>query len=618
MGQLNFKSLQTKILFGFLLLSLITIVVSSWAIYNFFRLSEATNNIMVENYRSVVAAENMMRALERQDSAELLFLFNQDPDSLTLFIENEEKFLSWLNRAEDNITIPQEAPLLDEIRKSYVVYLSKFPRLRETFERDGTEDAQQLYVNEIMPLFEDIIEYCQMLLETNQEAMVEANEFASASAYWATYSTIFVSITAVIISLILGFNIANVIIKPIRQLTNSVRKVAQGNLEQVIEIDSRDEIGALAQEFNKMTQQLFTYEQANISKLIAEQKKSEAIVRSISDGIIVTDAEYKILLVNHQGEHIFNIKEKNSTHNHFLEVINNETIFKMIKETMLSRRAAGSEEQRIIEIVQGNKKHFFKLEVTPVVNESRQLLGAVTLLKDITHYKEVDQLKSDFVSTVSHEFRSPLTSIVMGVGLLKSGMLGRVDLETQELLDALEEDCQRLIRLVNNLLDLSKLESGKINMEIEPVEVKSIVEASVAALKSQAEEKSIGILWAFPENLSRVNADYNKIIWVLTNLIGNALRYTENDGEIKILVEEKGNRLYFSVADNGTGIPEEYQDKIFEKFVQVPGKSGTNSGGAGLGLAIAKEIVQAHGGRIWVESTPDKGCTFTFTLPVSA
>ncbi|PKM79618.1 MAG: histidine kinase, partial [Firmicutes bacterium HGW-Firmicutes-13] len=202
MWYVNLKSLRTKILFGYLLLLLITMMVSFWAIYNFMRLREATNNIMVENYRSVVAAENMVRALERQDSAELMFLFNQQPESFTIFIENEERFLSWLNRAEDNITINQEGPLVESIRENYTGYLAMFPLLRESYEKEGAETARQFYFNEILPQFERIKRNCQQLLEINQEAMVQANDFASGAARWATYSTAFVSTAAVILSLL--------------------------------------------------------------------------------------------------------------------------------------------------------------------------------------------------------------------------------------------------------------------------------------------------------------------------------------------------------------------------------------------------------------------------------
>jgi signal transduction histidine kinase len=240
----------------------------------------------------------------------------------------------------------------------------------------------------------------------------------------------------------------------------------------------------------------------------------------------------------------------------------------------------------------------------------------VTLMQDITKLKEVDQMKSDFVSTISHEFRTPLTSIGMSVGLLLEGITGEITEDQKELLDAIKEDNERLKSLVSDLLDLSRLESGKIQMDIDSYDINNIINHSVKPFYRQAEEKNTTINIDIKENTSKVKADFNKISWVLTNLIGNALRYTPEDGtgKIEIKVKDTANKVLVSVADNGKGIPEDHQKKIFEKFIQVKDVNGENTGGTGLGLAISKEIVNAHGGDIWVESNIGEGTIFYFTL----
>jgi len=182
---------------------------------------------------------------------------------------------------------------------------------------------------------------------------------------------------------------------------------------------------------------------------------------------------------------------------------------------------------------------------------------------------------------------------------------------------AIEEDCIRLLRLANNLLDLARMEAGHISMEKEPVEVQVLVESALGNFSFQAGEKGISLISRVPEGLSRILVDLNKAIWVITNLIGNALRYTGRGGEIVVKASEKGNRVFLSVHDTGIGIHPAYHEKIFEKFQQVPGRAGNSgTGGSGLGLAIAREIVEAHGGRIWVESEPGRGSTFTCSFPI--
>jgi NtrC-family two-component system sensor histidine kinase KinB len=200
----------------------------------------------------------------------------------------------------------------------------------------------------------------------------------------------------------------------------------------------------------------------------------------------------------------------------------------------------------------------------------------------------------------------------MGVGMIKTGQLGQISPKGRELLEAIESDCTRLLRLANNLLDLSRMETGSISMELEDVSAYDIIDAALATLKLQAEHKNISLYTKVPGDPPLVKADVNKIIWVVTNLVGNALRYTGVKGSIIVKALRKGTKVIFSVQDTGKGIPPEYHDKIFQKFVQVDG----GSGGAGLGLAICKEIVEAHGGEIWLKSEPGKGSTFSFSIPV--
>jgi NtrC-family two-component system sensor histidine kinase KinB len=237
----------------------------------------------------------------------------------------------------------------------------------------------------------------------------------------------------------------------------------------------------------------------------------------------------------------------------------------------------------------------------------------VLLLRDVTRLAELDRLKSEFVMTASHELRTPLTSIGMSIDLLLEGA-SKLREKDQQLLFAAHEDVQRLKVFVSNLLDLSKIEAGKMEMELSSIPIRGVFEKVVAVFKKQSEEKAVELSFNAPDEVPNVKADDTKITWVLTNLISNALRYTPSGGHIKLSAESFGPSVQISVSDDGPGIPYEYQSKVFDKFVQV--KSDKAVGGSGLGLAICKEVVRAHGGTIWVDSVPGSGSTFTFTLPI--
>jgi NtrC-family two-component system sensor histidine kinase KinB len=311
---------------------------------------------------------------------------------------------------------------------------------------------------------------------------------------------------------------------------------------------------------------------------------------------------------------ILQVEPEKAFHKHFLEVVKSERLFNYIKQSIESGEPARIEEkQRVLTAEREGGKHHFQFSVTPVHGRGASLIGVVLLLRDVTRLTELDRLKSEFVMTASHELRTPLTSIGMSIDLLLESAPKKLEAKEQQLLSAAHEDLQRLKVLVNNLLDLSKIEAGKMEMEFSSQSLPPLLEKVVQSFKIQAEQKGVAFSFSFPEGLPKVKADANKVSWVLTNLVANALHFTPRGGNIQLSAERFGPFIQISVQDDGPGIPYEYQSKIFDKFVQV--KSDQVLGGSGLGLAICKEIVRAHGGTIWVDSAPGAGSTFHFTLP---
>jgi two-component system, NtrC family, sensor histidine kinase KinB len=351
-----------------------------------------------------------------------------------------------------------------------------------------------------------------------------------------------------------------------------------------------------------------------VNKRCLPAGQAEAVLQGLVEGIIVTNDSECVEFMNERAAGICGINLLFSQGRPVSEVISHEPILQKIREIVRAPekwKTGGVPET--LNVTVGGHEQYFKVEIWPVFRRG-QLSGTAILFTDITHYKRVNRLKTQYVATISHEFRNPLTSIVMAVELLLSEKQQGFSDEAKLLLQAIREDGQRLSRLVDNLLELSKLEEGQIAMALESIEVAGMVETALGPLRLQLQEKNITLKQEIPRDLPEVYVDATKATWILTNLVGNAIRYTPNGGVITVSACYRHNRMYVSVKDSGIGIPIHYHQKIFEKYTQV--KRNSKKGGAGLGLAIAKEIVEAHGGRIWVESKVNEGARFTFTLPV--
>jgi len=297
------------------------------------------------------------------------------------------------------------------------------------------------------------------------------------------------------------------------------------------------------------------------------------------------------------------------------EVSRDQRIASAVSEALESQQpVAGEEMSSVLPLAVDGLERAFRLRTTPMRANGNHLLGAVTLLEDVTHLRQIDRLKSEFIATASHELRTPLTSVQMGVHLLLERAAGDLTDKQVEVLSACREDCERLDKLMRDLLDFSKIEAGENKPALQPIRTSALINHAAEELRAQVESQGLEFTIDAPLNLPKVMVDRLQIERVVSNLVGNAIRYTKQ-GEIKISAEPRGNFVAVSVTDTGTGIPSEYLPHIFEKFVQVPGAA---IGGAGLGLAISRLLVEANGGQISAQSEPDRGSTFTFTLPVAA
>jgi NtrC-family two-component system sensor histidine kinase KinB len=608
--------LRSKVLTGYGLALCLIFAVIVWSLVNMKRLGKAAEAILKENYESILAAENMIDSIERQDSAILLLMLNYPEESIKQFRENENHFLLWLGRAKDNITIPGEGKIIDDIDKGYSAYLVNFSSLQATV-RSDTAKAAAFYHETVLPSFTSVRDSCIQLREINQQTMFSASNRAAdvaTRAFWSVFTIGSISVVAA-----LGFSLllANFIVKPVHQIIEATQRISKGDYDVEVKSESRDEIGMMAEDFNMMVKRLKAYRDLNLKQILSEKHKSEAIIRSINDGLIVLNTELKIEDINPAAAQVFDKRPDEIRGRHLLEIIKDEKLFSYVKQAFETETVSQPEDEQdnILTVNKGLSQQHFLFSVTPVFAGEDAVASMVLLLRDITRLKELDRLKSEFVMAASHELKTPLTSIAMSISLLKEKSMTKLDSKESELLYAADEEVQRLKALVNDLLDISRIEAGKMAIDFDSVSVELLFERVVGLLKKQADEKFVELSFSPASDLPAIKADVNKITWVLTNLVSNALRYTSSNGYIKLSAEQTGSRVYISVSDNGAGIPYEYQSRIFDKFVQI--KTQKDLGGSGLGLAICKEIVRAHGGTIWVDSQPGEGSTFTFTVPIA-
>ncbi len=593
-------------------------VLGGWSAYRLREMGGVSRRIISNNYDSVLAAQQMKESLERQDSAAVFALLGARERALQQMREHRARFDANFQKAAANITEVGEPEAIEAIRTDRDEYYRMFdaflarvteteaPRAEETSERKE-------YFNRLEPQFNKLRAECDHLLQLNQRAMLAKSEAAAEVARRWFYLTLLMAGVMVAAGIGLAFLLAHRIIEPLRQLTATTARIAGGDLDAKAEVNSDDEVGILASEYNRMAERIRQLRQTDKGQLIVARQTTEAAIDSLYDPVIVTDAAGCVTKLNRAAEEIFGSESENAG-KHVGEIARDTLIAGAVAEALRSQRpVAGEGAVSILPLAVDGSERAFRLRTTPMRDPENHLLGAVTLLEDITHLREIDRLKSEFIATASHELRTPLTSVQMGVHLLLEKAAGELTDKQTEVLQACREDCERLDKLMQDLLDLSKIEAGESRPQLVSVPAHDLIAKSVEELRLQVETNGLELRVDAPVDLPSVVVDRSQIERVVSNLIINAIRYTRH-GEIKISAEHRGAYVAVSVGDTGSGIPTEYLPHIFDKFVQVP---GAPTGGAGLGLAISKSIVESHGGQISVQSEVGRGTTFTFTLLVT-
>ena len=409
------------------------------------------------------------------------------------------------------------------------------------------------------------------------------------------------------------------IANPIAELTESIRQIAAKNYHQRVRFIRHDEFGDLAKSFNVMAEKLEEYQSSNLAGILIEKKRVETIINNMHDPVIGLNERKRILFLNAEAEHILGIEAKELVGKFAQEVaLTNDLMRLLVKDLDDSENGQLTYKPQPLKIYAAGKESYFEkeslaLSITPTGENKRQHVGYVILLKNITPFKELDAAKTNFIATVSHELKTPLAAIKMSLQLLNNSRIGTVNEEQQHLLYNIGGEADRLLKITGELLNVSQLETGKLQLNRQATEAQQIIDHAIAATRTQAEQKDIRVEVDLPTDLPTVQADGEKTAWVLTNLLSNAIRYSYEHAIVQVKVAPTNGFLTFSVTDTGQGIAPQYKDKVFDRYFRIP---GSKKEGTGLGLSISKDFIEAQGGRIGVESDYGAGARFWFTLPL--
>lgn len=545
-----FNSLNKKVKFIYIFLGIIIVIIWSLTAVSVYMTKNSTDGPISNSYKSIDSIKSMINAVNNQEKAILIYLQGDKEKAVNIFHSNDDEFYKWLYIVKGNITDNEEAKLLEQVNYEYIEFSKLFSLIQDYSNGENYSELVKFYNDKIAPQVGIVIDDLKGLEKLNEDIILIEKDTFQSKTKEIIYSISLFFLIAAIIFGITCFVLIN-------------RYFYAINL----------------------------------------------LVYSLNDAIILLDKDYRFKFINKNGIKLFEINEKDYKRKYFLDLINLPEIYNLIQEYEISK-----ENNKVIEVIYRNKRLFLKIDISSNREGNRKNSDILLVIKDTTEVIESEVANKNLIYTISHELKTPLTSIMMGIGLVNNENIGQLNSKQKDIVDTMEEDIQNLNELVSDLLKVYEIQSNKNSLNKKSYDVSKIIMESFSNFEFQAKEKKIALEINLNTKLPYVMIDSEKIKWVLNNLISNAIRYTEN-GVVKISASYDKEKVFISVTDTGRGIPEEYLNKIFERFVRVEGFDIPQES-TGLGLAIAKEIVEMHGGEIWCESKIGVGSKFTFTIPL--
>lgn len=563
--------LKTKLRLALTFLFAVIVLLGSLGAWYLKKLSGEAQEILKDNYISLEYVRNMRNVIDENAWK------NED---ILLFESN-------LVKQEQNLTEIGELETTQQLRSHFNVFRQ-------------TRDSSRIHlINKQLAKISDV----------NMQAIVRKNEQVKKIADEVYSYMVLIATVCALVAFSFIINFPNTISEPIQQLTEGLREIGRKNYESRLVVERKDEFGEMAQAFNQMAKKLDEYEHSNLARMIFEKRRTETIINQMNDAIVGLDEKNNLLFINSVASELLGLDIRLIVGRYAPDVA--------LKNDLLRTLLNDETSTKPLKIFANERESYFTKETFEVKNED-QRIGRVVILKNITPFHDLDQAKTNFIATVSHELKTPISSIKMSLKLLQDERVGALNEEQKNLLTHIRDDSQRLLSITGELLDLSQVETGNIQLNLVAVAPRELVEMSLNAVRFVAEQKQISLRINLLPALPAIQADLDKTAWVLMNFLSNAIRHSPEKSviEISAKVYEDQKQVEFSVQDEGKGIESKYQQRIFDRYFQVP-TNGQSKTGTGLGLAISKEFIDAQNGHIGVESELGSGSRFWFQLPIA-
>jgi two-component system, NtrC family, sensor histidine kinase KinB len=593
------RSLRHRLWLGFGGLLAVLIGVSVLSLIVLTRYSRILERVFRENYDSVLYCEAMKESLDQLNNRAQQIIW-QDAQSPPIDVAAYKNIFSRNLHGElGNITLPGEGDLAHQLSDLWNGYQSKYAE----FDPTPAAARQGLYRADLLPLYQSMKQVAQQISDMNMSNMVSVDGQVKRTLADVQNALMLLVVTGTLVAFGVVSAASAAILRPLMALTRSARQVESGNLDLHVAVQSRDELGQLAEAFNAMSAKLREFRQQDHERLVRTKETTQLAIDSLPDGVFMIGPAGEIEISNRTARTHFGIEPGLTVAGLKLKWL--PPLYDEVRRTGKSTDPQGY--QSALQLFDGPDERFLLPRAVPMVGG-----GVTVILVDVTRLHGADAAKSSLVSTVSHELRTPLTSIRMALSLLTGEKFGAASPKQAQLLKAAREESERLYRIVENLLSMSRIESGLTQFALRPAPVQEIITPALDPMRAAYTEKNIQLTVDAPDTLPQALVDPPAVVLALSNLLSNALKYTPSGGQVRLAVAQDGQWIAFTVTDTGRGIPPEFTGRIFEKFFRVPQPEGPT--GAGLGLSIAREIIDAHGGTIGLLASGNGGSTFRFTL----
>jgi len=599
--------IRQKLLLGLGGMLVIIAAISFMTIRQIDELGSSLGIVLKQNYLSVVACQDMKDALERIDSGVLNSFIGNHEDGVQMVNEHKAKFNDALSRELHNITLPGEQERADRVRSLSAEYFGTLSIVMDSSKPESLR--RTLYYKKLVPMFDELKVVAREIFELNESSMISeknATRDLSISARWRVLS---IGTVSVLVALLLGYQIQRWVLNPLRNLIKTTEEIRRGNLDVVLQTAAEDEVGQLSRSFNAMLVALRQNRTTEMANLVRSRKLTEDIFRVLPFPVALLDPRSIVTIATEKAVNFFSLKPGVS-----VTALPFSWIPELLETSIANLRPAGLAEDGYVQQFVGNKEYFFQPVAVPIVSESGEVTGSILMISDVTQLHEQQEMKRGVLSTVSHQLKTPLTSLRMSIHLLLQEEVGELNVQQTELMVGAREDCERLVEMLDDLLDLNRIESGKGQLEPRPVQPSVLVREGIESFLAEARDRNVTLTVTTADELSDVVADPSAVRHIFANLLSNALRFTMPGGTVKVGAGMNGNFVRFFVEDTGSGIASEHLTHLFEQFYRAPGQDERS--GVGLGLSIVKELVDAQGGKVTSQSQPGKGSCFSFTLPL--